>query len=311
MAARPDSQARIRAEAAEWMVRLARDPALHDDPTLLDWLERNPAHARALSDARLGWEIAAEVGASVPAPRPQPRRLRGPLAAGLGLAAASLAGLWLNTVRPDLLGRMTADHVTAPGLVQALTLPDGSQAVLDGGSALDYAEDAADRRVTLRGAAYFDVKKDGRSFTVTSGDTQVRVLGTRFALRDCGGCILVTLAEGRVQVDDSRTGRQVVLEPGQQLRLGDDATPAPVPVDADQALAWREGRFIIYGASLREVATMLERRGAGRILFADAALARRPVSGSIRLEDPGAELQSLAEAMGFRIIPLPGGKLLL
>ncbi|WP_323717822.1 FecR family protein [Paracoccus aminovorans] len=311
MAARPDSQARIRAEAAEWMVRLVGDPALKDDPAFRDWLARDPAHARAFSDARLGWEIAAEVGASVRAPVPQRRRFRLPLAAGLGFAAAALAGLWLDTVRPDLLGRMTADHVTAPGPVQALVLPDGSQAVLDGGSALDYAEDAVGRRVTLRGAAYFDVKKDGRSFTVTSGDTQVRVLGTRFALRDCGGCTIVTLVEGRVQVDDTRTGTQTVLAPGQQLRLGADAAPAPVPVDADQALAWREGRFIFYDASLREVAAMLERHGAGRILFADAALAGRPVSGSILLSDPGAELQSLAEAMGFRIIPLPGGKLLL
>lgn len=311
MAARHDSQARIRAEAAGWMVRQISDPALQDDPAFRSWLDRDPAHARAFSDARLGWEIAAEVGASVHIPVPQRRGFRRPLVAGLGLAAAALAGLWLNTVRPDLLGHMTADHATAPGPARTLTLPDGSQAVLDGGSALDYAEDAAGRHVTLRGAAYFDVRKDGRSFTVTAGDTQVRVLGTRFALRDCGGCTIVTLAEGRVQVDDSRTGMQTVLAPGQQLRLGADAAPAPVPVDPDQALAWREGRFIFYDASLREVAAMLERHGAGRILFADAALARRQVSGSVLLSDPGAELQSLAEAMGFRIIPLPGGQLLL
>lgn len=314
MAPRHDSQARIRAEAAEWMVRQVVDPAVKDDPAFRDWLERNPAHAQAFSDATLGWEIAAEVGAAVQTRNPQPRRrlFRLPVAPGLGLAAAVLAGLWLNTVRPDLRLRLVADHVAAPGPAQAFALPDGSQAVLDGGSALDYAEDASSRRITLRGgAAYFDVKKDGRSFTVQLGGTEVHALGTRFELRDCGGCTVVTLAEGSVQVSDRDAGTQMVLEPGQQLRLSGNVAAVPTQVDAQQATAWRDGRFTFYNASLREVAGMLQRHGAGRIIFGSEALARHPVTGSIVLTDPRAELQSLAEAMGFRIIPLPGGSLLL
>ena len=317
MASQHDPQARIRAEAAEWIVRLAADPEQEQGPAFRDWLGRDPAHARAFADARLGWQIAAEVGAQVRSPisRPPRNRFRLPLAIGMGLAAAMLAGVWLDMARPDLRQRLVADHVTPPGPAQIVVLPDGTQAVLDGGSALDYAEDGDSRRVTLYGgAAYFDVRKDGRSFTVTAGEAQVRALGTRFEVRDCGGgCTLVTLAEGRVRVDDSQAGTQTVLEPGQQLRLaaGTAVVPMPVQVDLRQALAWRRGRFVFYDASLREVAAMLERHGAGRILFGDAALAGRTVSGSIMLGDPVAELNSLAEAMGFRIIPLPGGKLLL
>jgi transmembrane sensor len=306
-------QARIRAEAAEWTVRLAADPMLEQGADLRDWLAGDPAHATALADARRAWQIAAEVGVGVrmPAARRR-RRFRLPPVVGTGLAAAMLAGFWLDLVRPDLWQRLRSDHATPPGAAQALVLPDGTRAVLDGGSALDYAEDAGSRSVILRGgAAYFEVLKDGRSFTVSAGDTRVRALGTRFEVRDCGGCTLVTLAEGRVQVDDGRSGVHTVLEPGQQLRLAAGGTPLPLPVDADQALAWRDGRYIFYDASLREVAAMLERHGAGRILFADEALAASPVSGSILLSDPAAELQSLAEAVGFRVISLPGGKLLL
>ncbi|WP_199258298.1 FecR/PupR family sigma factor regulator [Paracoccus binzhouensis] len=153
MAARHDSQARIRAEAAEWMVRLVGDPALKDDPACRDWLARDPAHARAFSDARRGWEIAAEVGASVRAPVPQRRRFRRPLAAGLGLATVALAGLWLNTVRPDLLERMTADHVTAPGPVQVLVLSSPARCRKAIRERLDLGLTAGDGSTTQAGFA--------------------------------------------------------------------------------------------------------------------------------------------------------------
>ncbi|REF71790.1 hypothetical protein E3U25_09620 (plasmid) [Paracoccus versutus] len=322
---RPDPQERLRAEAADWVVRIVADPALEHDPAFRRWLGGGKDRARAFADARLAWQIAGEVGGTVMAGtqpiRPAGQRPAGtgrgwfrPLAAGLALGACAMAALWLDLARPDLRLRLLADHVARPGAAQDLALPDGSRTLLDGGSALDYAEDAATRRVTLRsGAAFFDVQRDGRPFSVRLGGNEVRVHGTRFEVRDCGGCMLVTLEEGRVEILDPQGQSLAMLEPGQQARIPAQpgARPLVQRVDVPDALSWREGRFTFYDASLREVAGVLQRHGAGAILFASETLARRPITGSISLADPRGELEALAEAVGFRILPLPGGSLLM
>ncbi|VDC22933.1 FecR family protein [Pseudogemmobacter humi] len=313
MARNSASRDERRAAAARWLVAIAADPAVERSPALCAWLEADPANARALDDARLVWQIAGTVAPELAAPAPRrtwnwPRLLR---PAGLALAACALAAVWLDQVRPDLRLRLSADHVSAPGPLRDLALADGSRALLDGGSALDFAADAAGRIATLRqGAAWFDVAKDGRPFTVRLGETEIRALGTRFGVRDCGACVEVTLEEGSVEIAAPGFA-PLRLSPGQQLRLLPGQEPRVAGVDAPEALAWREGRYVFYDVSLREVASVLARHGAGAIFFADETLASRPISGSIGLEDAGAELGALSEALGFRIIPLPGGNLLM
>lgn len=313
-----DPQKRLRAEAAEWVVRIADDPALEDDPAFRRWLEGGADRARAYSNAQRAWQIAARVGGRVPDATPFPAtRLtrRFPLPSFGRLVAAStvsglaiLGALWTDMVRPDLRQNLLADHVVRPGPAQDVALPDGTRMLLDGGSALDYAEDAATRRVTIRsGAAYFAVSRDGRPFSVRMDGTEVRVLGTRFEMRDCGGCILVTLEEGSIEVRDPHAQGPTVLEPGQQMRIEAGEPPVITQVDISQALIGREGRYTFYDTTLREVTGVLQRRGAGTILFATEALATRPITGSINLDDPLSELAALADALGLRLMPLPGG----
>ena len=322
---RPDPRKRLRAEAADWVVRIAANPALEDDPAFHDWLAMGEDRARAFANARLAWQIAAEVGNSVPvdqAPARRPFRLLpspggalGPAMACAGLAALTLTALWLDMVRPDLRLHLSADHVTRPGPAQGFALLDGTRTLLDGGSALDYAEDGATRRVTMRsGAAYFDVTKGERPFSVRLGDSEVRALGTRFEVRDCGDCMIVTLEEGRVEVLGPGGRSVAVLEPGQQLRIparSGAAMPVAERVDLSEALAWREGRYAFYDIRLREVTGILQRRGAGAIVIANGAVADRRITGSISLADPAAELAALVEALGLRLVPLPGGQLVM
>ncbi|WP_112312031.1 FecR family protein [Pseudogemmobacter bohemicus] len=309
--------AKREAEAARWLVDLIADPAARQDAGFQAWAG-DPANARAFATAEKAWDMAADLAPDLAREfprqeRPVGRSWRWPrlLPAGLAMAALALAGIWLDQVRPDLRLALLADHASRAGAAQALALSDGSRLVLDGGSALDFADLADGRQVTLLGgAAFFDVAKDGRPFTVRLGRTTVRALGTRFAVRDCGGCIEVTLEEGRVEVATDG-GVALALEPGQQLRQVADGPERIRAVDLPAALAWREGRYTFYDAPLRDVAGVLERHGAGAIFIRNPALAGRTISGSIDLGDAPAELEALAEAMGFRIIPLPGGQLLI
>lgn len=318
LAQNPVSQDQIRDEAAEWLVAVTAHPALEQDRVFRAWLAADSRHAAAFAKAQQAWQIAGLVGADLAAEapvavvplRPAGRRL---WRAGAGLAlAASLAGaFWLNQVRPDLRLRLLADHASVAGEIRDFALQDGSRTLLDGGSALDFTADSDSRRVTLlTGAAWFDVEKDGRPFTVQLGETEIRALGTQFGVRDCGNCVEISLEEGSIAVTAPGLA-EMYMTPGQQMRLRPGSPPQLAGTDAPEALAWRDGRYIFYDVTLREVAGVLARHGAGAILFGDAALADRKISGSISLIDTGAELQALSEAMGFRILALPGGNLLM
>lgn len=315
---RPDPKALLREEAANWVVRIVSDPRIADDPAFLRWRQRGQGHEQAFADAHAAWGLAAEVGVTIPSHQLQKRRslfsgMFRPLTACLAMTCLVLCGFWLDTVRPDLRSNLGADHSAPRGPARTITLADGTGMVLDGGSALDFNEDDLSRRVVIRsGAAFFDVKKDGRPFSVRFGNHEVRALGTRFEMRDCGGCLLVTLEEGSVEVLDAGSRHLVLLHPGQQLRLpANDGATAPVAVSVDmrEALAWRDGRYTFHEVSLGEVAGVLQRHGVGMTFFANDALARRPVTGSIDLDNAAVELDALAEALGFRLVPLPGGYL--
>ncbi len=310
----------LRDTAAAWLVGIARDPALEQDPALQAWLAADPAHRRAYDDATMAWQIAAalgpellaETGPEPSAPVPfRPRRRAALWAGGMALAASLLGVAWLNQVRPDLRLSLTADHASRPGELLDFALSDGSRAVLDGGSALDFAADTLSRQVTLlNGAAFFDVGKDGRPFTVRLGQTEIRALGTRFGVRDCGDCVEVSLEEGSISVSAPGMA-DLILSPGQQLRLIPGEASHIAGQDAPESLGWRDGRYAFYDVTLREVAGVLSRHGAGAVLFSDEALAARKISGSINLGDATSELQALSEVMGFRLITLPGGYLLM
>ncbi|ARA94143.1 hypothetical protein AWN76_013920 [Rhodothermaceae bacterium RA] len=200
--------------------------------------------------------------------------------AGLALLAlAMLAGLW---------GWMRPVTVTVPpGTRHHLDLPDGSRVELNSGSRLTYrrgfaslpGRPAEERRVSLHGEAFFDVVPDGRPFVVETFNARIDVLGTRFNVRAWPGPAQpetrVTLEEGRVRLTDpAGTSALVLSEPGQTARLtatGPAPVPAPVPaVPLPDALAWRQGGFVMNREPTPAVLAEVQRRFGVRIEVDDA-----------------------------------------
>ena len=72
--------------------------------------------------------------------------------------------------------------MTATGESRTVTLADGSQVNLSGGSAIGVDITSEERRVRLlSGEAFFDVAHDAaRPFTVEAGEARIVVLGTAF-----------------------------------------------------------------------------------------------------------------------------------
>lgn len=202
------------------------------------------------------------------------------------------------------------ERMARPGERLTVTLPDGSQVELNSGSRLRYDRQfGAIRSVMLEGEAFFDVVEDARPFTVETFNAQVRVLGTRFAVRawpeEMESATIVALESGRVQL--AATGRAeqtVVMAPGETRRVRSELNASP-PVLADlsveEATAWREGELLFKGQFLGVVVEDIERRFDVRIQVQSPELRRQRVHLSL----PGAEraqvvIHDLAEALDLR-----------
>ncbi|AOY96084.1 hypothetical protein BKK79_31070 [Cupriavidus sp. USMAA2-4] len=218
----------------------------------------------------------ARPGAGAP-PR-RPRRARAATLAGLsGLAVALAAGLlWLD---PPL---HSARYATAAGARKTVTLPDGSQLVLNTRSALEVGWHLRSRRVALQeGEVLFDVAHAAwRPFLVQAGSTAIRVVGTAFDVRRERERVGVTVLRGRVQVSEG--GHSVLLGAGEATWAAPGRLEPVAAVSAEQAasrLAWKDGKLVFTQTPLAEALAEIARYRRAPVTLADARLADLRISG--------------------------------
>jgi ferric-dicitrate binding protein FerR (iron transport regulator) len=163
-------------------------------------------------------------------------------------------------------------HNAAGSRTVVVPLADGSRVWLAPGSTLSHPRRWAlfratglnwlapnARRVTLRGDAFFAVARDGRPFTVATGDAEVRVLGTRFLVRaaHAGHGTRVQVEEGRVAV--SHAASRVELSAGDAANVMGAGLASYKILPSRVALAAQGGMAAI-DEPLGEVFDMLSRR---------------------------------------------------
>ncbi len=147
------------------------------------------------------------------------------------------------------------------GQYQAI-LPDGTKVWLNSSSSLEYPVQFAanERKVTLRGEGYFEVKSDkGRPFRVVSEKQTIEVLGTKFNVNtyEDETAVKTTLLEGSVKVFlDNAASR--ILRPGEQASVTGRNIHV-YPVDTDQTVAWKNGDFAFEGIALKEIMQQISR----------------------------------------------------
>lgn len=167
-------------------------------------------------------------------------------------------------------GTVLFNTLTTPrGGQYRLVLPDGSGVWLNAASSITYptAFVGAERRVSIRGEAYFEVMKNAvMPFSVSiaapaGGDSlRVEVLGTHFNVNAYTDedAVRTTLLEGSVRL--VRQGRGAMLTPGQQGQLQRDGSLSVIPdVDTDETVAWKEGRFNFENADIATVMRQIAR----------------------------------------------------
>nr|WP_312989844.1 FecR domain-containing protein [Comamonas koreensis] len=196
---------------------------------------------------------------------------------------------------------------TGPGETRELDLPDGSHVALNFGSSLRIRFYPQRRETELSaGEAFFKVAADtSRPFTVDSGHSQVRVVGTAFNVRAAPPQLTVKVLEGKVEVrPDRRRGdqRALLLTAGTGVRI-DPATGQHAPVAAPASMVgdWRNGQLVFEQTPLADVAAELARYLGEPVSVDGAQLGKLVVSGMVITSAPSAFLRSLPDLLPVRV----------
>lgn len=152
---------------------------------------------------------------------------------------------------------------TPKGGQYQVNLPDGTKVWLNAATSLKFPASFSslnERKVELNGEAYFEVYKDKtKPFKVGSAKQEVEVLGTHFNINTYRNesSTKTTLLEGSVALHATGVS-DIKLKPGEQAVLKGDVIDVNT-VNANEAIAWKNGNFQFNDESLLSILKQLER----------------------------------------------------
>lgn len=163
------------------------------------------------------------------------------------------------TIRQQEQWKEQTNRVSVPpGQRTDIVLGDGTRICLNSGSEIQYPAffSGNERRVKLKGEAYFEVKhSDSKPFVVETSDYSVKVLGTRFYVDAYADHQFVTsLQEGLVCIyKNTNPSAYTLLQPGQQA-IGDKKKKMLVtPIKNTDTFRWTEGLICFEDKTFEEL----------------------------------------------------------
>lgn len=196
------------------------------------------------------------------------------IAAAIAFVIVSSALIFLLTRidRTPLHETIVRNSITNNTKIQ---LPDSSTVWLNANSTLEYTSEFGkiSREVTLKGEAFFDVKKDSKEFIVRTDKVHVHVKGTKFNVESDAknATIKTTLSEGKVELRLDGSNQHFTLKPGDQVILNTVSNAVVLKqVNPADFSAWKEEKLVFDNVPLSEVISKLENRYKVNITVASA-----------------------------------------
>ena len=231
--------------------------------------------------------------------RSQSRRqiVRGFAIAASILIAVVVAGLYAQS--QHLFGGES--YVTRKGEMRTVKFQDDSVAYLNTQTEVRWVGDANDRRVELtEGEALFDVVHDAaHPFRVMLGNSEIRVLGTRFNVyRKANGNTTVTVLEGSVEVRGFGNGSAPewtrTLNANDQIDYGAlGLLHEPHATQAQDSVRWRTGNYRFENEPVESVLAELTRYTDQRIVIRDPRIAGLRINGALNPHNVRESLRRL------------------
>lgn len=305
-------------EATEWFVLMrGEDISPERAAGFADWISQSDLHQAAYREIGGLWDELPAMSSPAASPardkasvtsladhkiqKKSHKQIWSPrmIAASVAFLAISILGYgqWGHNIWMD-------SHSTRIGELADVLLEDGSRLALNTNSEVR-VDLQKDKRVVYlkRGEVFFEVAKDvDRPFFVETTGGLVRVLGTKFNIRQKEFHSDVTVLEGSVGVMDH--GRMTdnyaampldaTLTSDQKFSLGNDAVDNEVvAVDSRAVLSWRDRKLIYNGESFAALVEDINRYYDVEIRIGDPALRDIEVVAILKIEDRATTLKAL------------------
>ena len=185
-----------------------------------------------------------------------------------------------------------------------LQLADGTRVYLNSATDLRYpvAFTGSERRVYLKGEAYFEVAKDAEHpFIVVTDDVQVRVYGTSFNVNTLGADgVRTVLVEGKVGIRGQDSDREYVLKPNELAFYDWNSRDMKIEtVDPDLYTLWRKGIFVFERETLENIMNILSLWYDMEVFFQSESAKKLHFSGHMkRYEQIEDILHAITDATG-------------
>lgn len=267
--------------------------------------QENAVPVEPFSKAELERRFAALERAIMNKSRPAPASRS--IGRRVWLVAASLTGLLMVAgfswyfMRGDQLVTYKTDY----GELKEVTLPDGSQVVLNGHSAISFQRDWQEsvRQVQLDGEAYFKVRKtpDRKKFVVQIRNSgSIEVLGTEFNVNHREGHSNVMLKSGKIRL--SVGGKRLLMTPGELAAFADDGTRL-LRKNVNPAVynTWTERKIVFENTSFGDVVSMLRQTYNLDVRVSDRQLLAKKLSGTAPIHDIDVFLEALSGTFGLTV----------
>lgn len=159
----------------------------------------------------------------------------------------------------------------------SLTLSDGTKVWLNSQSKLTYPNHFSTKKRDLRleGEAFFEVARDEHiPFIVHSPLLVVKVLGTKFNVKAYSNeKSIVTLAEGKVEVETNDHRSKLILKPNEQVSYSKDVGMVlEKNINTNMVKSWLKGEGAFIQQRLDDIISELERRFNVKISLTEPSL---------------------------------------
>lgn len=285
-----------------------RDASSAPSPVLEELLDGQARRLQAAEpDTRRQWQYLNVALRRQPAPEKSRRRagafgILNPALSYGGIITIVLiigAGVWLNR-------NSVMTYETGRGQQSSIVLSDSSEVTLNHTSTLivETRPFNSTRRVSLKGEAFFHVRRNGSPFIVSTDAGTVQVLGTEFDVRIREDQLVVGVVSGSVRVTGQRSGRDsaVVLTAGQIATCSKHEFPgAPASLPFAGYPGWTRGKFLFYKTSLLAACKEIESQFDVQIRLESRGTAEETITGVVDGSSAGTAIAALSNLTGNKV----------
>ena len=184
-----------------------------------------------------------------------------------------------------------------------LQLEDGTKIHLAGGSELELDADynGSNRKVKLKGSAYFTVEHDEKKeFVIDAGSIFIKDLGTKFDVKTGTDTIFIKVDEGSVMIYNGK-GLNITLEAEEQAYYVISSGQLKITVENDSYTKRAPIKLIFENQTLKTVVGGLNQMYSADIRIANPALENCRITTSFNNEKLETVLEIIAETLGLTV----------